>query len=290
MNTHYDTLGVPEDATQDEIKAAYRLLIRKNHPDLTGAEGEAKTALVNAAFTVIGDPDSRTLYNADLRMQRRYDEPEPQVSYGDPMPTYVPPSTGHHPDDPVFAENTAEFVDEDGDGLPDTPTRFIDFWDHPVTRRKLVTGIVGFALLVAAAVSAIFLPNPLLAVPALILIAATAFIWRPRPLLWLGLAVGAALPFLIPFAQTRGETVVIPAVVFFGLIAIATYPLRIGVVSLRSVLAQLSAERAERARVKREAAAQAHAEQVARKRAEKEAEHQRAAAERRAARQAKRRP
>lgn len=286
--THYETLGVPEDATQDEIKAAYRILIRKNHPDLIGEEGERKTALVNAAFTVIGDPDSRTLYNADLRIQRRYESPEPQS--GDPMPTYVPPDVGHHPDDLVYAENAAEFVDEDGDGLPDTPTRFIDFWDHPVTRRKLVTGIVGFALLIAASVSVIFLPQTTYAVPAFVGILFVAFMWRPPLLLWLGFAVGAAIPFIVPFAQTRGDMIVMSAVIFFALIAIAAYPLRIGVVSLRSVLAQLSAERADRARVKREAAARAHAEQVAQRRAEKEAEHQRAAAERRAARQAKRRP
>ena len=63
MNTDpYEMLGVPRTASDDEIKAAYRKLAKKYHPDLHhgSAEAEAKMKAVNEAYSVLikhkGDP------------------------------------------------------------------------------------------------------------------------------------------------------------------------------------------------------------------------------------------
>lgn len=55
MRDPYEVLGVPQGASDDEIKAAYRKLAKKYHPDLNGgsAEAEAKMKEVNEAYTLL---------------------------------------------------------------------------------------------------------------------------------------------------------------------------------------------------------------------------------------------
>lgn len=51
----YEVLGVSQSASQDEIKAAYRKLARKYHPDLNNgsAQAEAKMKEVNEAYSIL---------------------------------------------------------------------------------------------------------------------------------------------------------------------------------------------------------------------------------------------
>jgi len=65
MSNHYDTLGVGQNANQDEIKQAFRKLAREHHPDRGG--DEAKFKQVNEAYNTLNDQNSRAQYDAQQR-------------------------------------------------------------------------------------------------------------------------------------------------------------------------------------------------------------------------------
>ena len=62
----YEVLGVDEDATDRQIKKAFRKLSVKYHPDKNKGNKEAgeKFQLINNAYEVLGNPDKRVLYDA----------------------------------------------------------------------------------------------------------------------------------------------------------------------------------------------------------------------------------
>ncbi len=61
----YAILGVDRNASQDQIKAAYRRLARKYHPDVNpgNKEAEQKFKEISAAHEVLSDPKQRKLYD-----------------------------------------------------------------------------------------------------------------------------------------------------------------------------------------------------------------------------------
>ena len=63
----YDRLGVAPAASADEIRAAYRRIARRVHPDRGSAGNEAAMAAVNEAWRVLSDPGRRAEYDASLR-------------------------------------------------------------------------------------------------------------------------------------------------------------------------------------------------------------------------------
>lgn len=78
--THYEILGIRKTATTDEIKTAYKQLVKKYHPDVYPGDktfAEKKTQEINAAYDVLSDPDKK----------REYDElisPHTSTSYTPP--------------------------------------------------------------------------------------------------------------------------------------------------------------------------------------------------------------
>lgn len=62
---YYEILGVPRNATQEEIKKAYRKLALKYHPDRNPGDKEAEEKFKEAAeaYSVLGDPQKRATYD-----------------------------------------------------------------------------------------------------------------------------------------------------------------------------------------------------------------------------------
>jgi molecular chaperone DnaJ len=61
---YYDILGVPRNASKEEIKRAYKRLAKKHHPDLNNDPGaEEKFKEINEAASVLGDDRKRAQYD-----------------------------------------------------------------------------------------------------------------------------------------------------------------------------------------------------------------------------------
>ncbi|MGW1928047.1 molecular chaperone DnaJ [Streptomyces sp. NPDC001919] len=62
---YYKVLGVPKDATEAEIKKAYRKLARENHPDANknDAKAEERFKEISEANDILGDPKKRKEYD-----------------------------------------------------------------------------------------------------------------------------------------------------------------------------------------------------------------------------------
>ena len=68
--THYNTLGLDRDCTEAQIRAAYRILAKQQHPDRNQQSSDAvkRTQALNAAYEILGDPERRLAYDAELHV------------------------------------------------------------------------------------------------------------------------------------------------------------------------------------------------------------------------------
>jgi len=64
MTNHYDVLGVAKNASQDDIKKAYRKLAQKYHPDrYEGDDSTTKFQEISNAYKILKDPNTRAAYD-----------------------------------------------------------------------------------------------------------------------------------------------------------------------------------------------------------------------------------
>jgi len=72
---YYKTLGVEKDASPEDIKKAYRKLVRRFHPDVSKHEDATeKTKEINEAYDVLGDAEKRAAYDDLGRRGQRTSE------------------------------------------------------------------------------------------------------------------------------------------------------------------------------------------------------------------------
>jgi hypothetical protein len=95
MKNYYETLGVPVQANEQEIKRAYRKLVVAFHPDKNPSiEAGIIIKEINEAYEVLGDSEKRSHY--DLELANPYAR-DPRARHRDPayrrkyQPGYKPP-------------------------------------------------------------------------------------------------------------------------------------------------------------------------------------------------------
>ena len=70
LPNHYQTLGVSENASEGEIKKAYRGLSLKYHPDKNNSsEAQTKMHEINDAYSILGDKEKKSQYDNQRKFQ-----------------------------------------------------------------------------------------------------------------------------------------------------------------------------------------------------------------------------
>ena len=68
LPNYYEDLGIPKDATHEEIKNKFRELAKKTHPDKTKEDSEEAMAKLNKAYEVLSDKERREKYDRYLKV------------------------------------------------------------------------------------------------------------------------------------------------------------------------------------------------------------------------------
>ncbi len=93
MKNHYDVLGVPLDAPNEQIRKIYRKLAQIYHPDTTVLDkryAHQKFQEINEAYRILSDPTERALYNQTLN-QAAGNRPRREREMSAPFSTNIPP-------------------------------------------------------------------------------------------------------------------------------------------------------------------------------------------------------
>jgi len=77
VRNYYDVLGVAPEASQEDIKKAYRLLAKAYHPDVNREPGAAiRFKEINEANQVLSAPDKRVRYDRHVLLVSRHEAHE----------------------------------------------------------------------------------------------------------------------------------------------------------------------------------------------------------------------
>jgi len=80
----YRLLGLPREASQDDIRKAHRKLVRKHHPDAKPGDrfSEERFKEIQQAYEVLSDPDKRREYDKKVRPSSRGSSSRPRATAG----------------------------------------------------------------------------------------------------------------------------------------------------------------------------------------------------------------
>jgi DnaJ-class molecular chaperone len=105
MQDPYEVLGVAKNASEAEIKKAFRNLAKKHHPDTKGGDASAKKRFqeISGAYDILGDKEKRAKFDAgqiDAGGNPRGFDPRAHGFKGSPFGEGSPFGQGQHPGGP----------------------------------------------------------------------------------------------------------------------------------------------------------------------------------------------
>ena len=102
---HYQTLGIAEDASQSQVKHAYRQLAKQFHPDSQNQDAtNEKIALVNAAYEVLGDVKARRKYDVERQLAAKTKQRERASRVVDSQNQYRKRKSHHRVDEATIEQ------------------------------------------------------------------------------------------------------------------------------------------------------------------------------------------
>ena len=120
--SYYDILGIKRDASEKEVRQAYRRLARKHHPDVNPGDKAAEAAFkeINEAHEVLSDPEKRQKYDRFVENWKHADQFD-RDSAGRGTDTFTWGQGG----EPYFGRGADDFLGEflGGRGFGRTTTR-----------------------------------------------------------------------------------------------------------------------------------------------------------------------
>ncbi len=91
ISNHYETLRIDPNASQAEIKSAYRRLVKLFHPDSNQETADHEQIIrINAAYEVLGDAYSRSSYDRQLRLDNGRSPSQTEVRHQQQQRTTAP--------------------------------------------------------------------------------------------------------------------------------------------------------------------------------------------------------
>ena len=79
MKNYYEILGIDFNASANEIKKAYRRMVKLTHPDITKQKDDTLIKLVNEAYTVLSSPILKAEYDRTFSMISTQSETQPDI-------------------------------------------------------------------------------------------------------------------------------------------------------------------------------------------------------------------
>jgi curved DNA-binding protein CbpA len=97
IHTHYDNLKVTRNAPPEVIRAAYKTLCQKFHPDRNPDNESAKRTflLIRTAYETLSDPEKRKLHDAWIASVESVESPESAELQPAPKPGKASPPKAH---------------------------------------------------------------------------------------------------------------------------------------------------------------------------------------------------
>jgi hypothetical protein len=175
---HYEVLGVREDATDEVIRAAYRALVAKYHPDRNPGDRHAELKLkrLNVAFEVLGNPAKKRLY--DELTQSPQENESQEASPSQPPGWKVPGGNESRNEAPQKGEPSRSGSREGNDDGQVTGQG-----SGPISRKTLPTFVLAIVVILGGAVlsGALALLSPALGIlGALVALVGSVWIARAR--------------------------------------------------------------------------------------------------------------